>query len=212
MVFAGLDGSGRRAVAALYARALAELGLCATGALDWVPLAAFPARWPGQAESYADTVFGQADGALLFLEADGAFAERPQEERARVLSALPGAARRRPGAVLVLSGDPGMLAAALRETAGLAGCFAEIVRFEPYSGEDLAELATRHLTARGYTVADDTRAALTEFFREAPEGTGAWEVHRFAGYLGETAVGPAVTTADLVRLVDGAPAEMPAPA
>jgi Holliday junction resolvasome RuvABC ATP-dependent DNA helicase subunit len=211
LVFAGHDGSGRRAVAALYGRALAELGLSPAGTLDWVALAGFPARWPGQAENYAATVFGRADGALLFLEADGEFAERPAADRARVFEALPAAAGQHPGTVVVLSGEPDLLAAALRGTAGLPECFAEYLRFEAYSDEELTELTVRHLTAHGYTVADDTRAALTEFFSEAPEGTGAWEAHRFAAVLGESAAGAAVTPEDLVRLVDGPPVETAAP-
>jgi Holliday junction resolvasome RuvABC ATP-dependent DNA helicase subunit len=208
LVFAGYDGCGRRAVAALYARALAELGLATSGTLDWVPLTDFPARWAGQAEAYAATVFGQAEGGLLFLEADGHFARRPPDERARVLGALPWAVGRSPSTALVLSGESGLLTGALHDSADLAGCFGEFVRFEGYSEAELTELTVRYLTARAYTVEDAARAALTEFFREAPEGTGAWQAHRLASYLGETATGSVVAAEDLSRLIDGQSAEL----
>jgi Holliday junction resolvasome RuvABC ATP-dependent DNA helicase subunit len=200
LVFAGPDGIGRRAVAALYARALAELGLSATGALHWVPLADFPARWPAQAEEYARSIFREADGGLLLLETGELFEERPADERVRVLTALPGAAGSSPGTALVLSGEPSFLIDALHDTAGLSGCFAEYLTFDEYPADDLTELAVRYLAARGYTAGDSTRAALTEVFAEAPEGTGAWAAHRLADYLAESVASPVITPDDLVVL------------
>jgi hypothetical protein len=146
---------------------------------------------------------------MLFLEADVAFAERQPEERARVLSALPGAVDGNRGVTLVLSGDPGLLGDAISSTTGLAECFAGHVPFEGYTNAELTELAARYLTSRGYALQEGTREALTGIFGEAPEGTGAWEAHRLAGYLGEFASGPVITKADLVRLADSAePAQM----
>jgi hypothetical protein len=202
VIFTGRDGCGRRAVAALYARALAELGVNVTGALDWVPLSEFPARWPGQAEAYAATVFGRAQGGLLFLEADLPFAERAPEERAYVFGALPGAVSRNQGVTLVLSGDPGFLGEAIAATAGLAECFAEHLPFAEYTDGQLAELTARYLTSRGHALEEGISDALTGFFGQAPEGIGAWEAHRVAGYLSEFASGQVITTDDLSRLAD----------
>ena len=197
LVFAGQDGSGRRAVAALYAQALAEQGLAVTGMLHCVPLSDFPARWPGQPDAFAATVFDAATGGVLLLSADRPFALRPPEERARVLAAIPLAVARSPGPALVLSADQELAAGLLGEHAELARCFAGRMLFAPYSGAHLAELACRHLTARGFEVDDQARAALSGWFAGAPPGTGAWHAHRIAGELAALAGAPVIRAADL---------------
>jgi Holliday junction resolvasome RuvABC ATP-dependent DNA helicase subunit len=207
LVFAGPRGSGRRAVAARYARALAELGVTATGTVHHEVLSGFPARWAGQAETFAASVFTEADGGLLLLEADPDFTQWPAAEQARVLTAVAGEAGRHPQVPLVLSGDPGYLGRVLRERTGLPDCFAGSVRFSGYSAAELAELARRYLLARGYEVAEDAYRALAACFTAAPQGTSAWDAHRFAAYVAETAASPAIQAADLVPDGAGEPAE-----
>lgn len=208
MAFAGRDGSGRRAVAELYARALAELGFLRTGALDWVPLTDFPARRPGQADRYADWLLTRSSGGLLLLEADDIFGQWPEDRRTRVLAALPGAVRRFPGAAIVFSGQPGLLSAAFRDDPGLAECFPTHVQFEPYAPADLAELTIRRLSACGCTVGDGARAALTGYFGHEQatavgDAAGVWDAHRLAVYLGEVVPGPEITPADVFSALRG---------
>lgn len=208
LAFAGHDGSGRRAVAELYARALAELGFLRTGTLDWAPLTDFPARWPGQADRYADWLLTRSYGGLLLLEANDIFGSWPEDRRTRVLAALPGAVRRFPDAVIVLSGIPDLLSAALRDDPDLAECFPTQVQFDPYAPAELAELTIRRLTARGCDIGDGVRAALTGYFGQEQAtvvsgATGAWDAHRLAVYLGDVAHGPEITPADLFSAMRG---------
>jgi Right handed beta helix region len=208
LAFAGPDGSGRRAVAELYARALAELGFLRTGALDWSPLTDFPARQPGQAGRYADWLLTRSHGGLLFLEADGIFWQWPEDQRTGVLAAVGGAVRRFPDAVIVLSGEPGLLPAALRDPPELGECFPVHVRFDPYTPAELAELTVRRLTARGCDIGHGVRAALAGYFREAEAtvvsgAVGAWDAHRLAVYLDEVAPGPEITPADVFSVMRG---------
>ena len=200
LVFSGLDGSGRRAVAALYARALAELGLSATGALHWVLLSGFPARWPGQAEAFAAAAFEEALGGLLLLEADVPFALRPAQERERVLDAIVPAAASHPGAALVLSVQPDQLPGLVSGHEDLAGCFDGCLQFAGYSSAELAELVCRYLSPRGYQVDDQARAALIGCFDAAPPGTGAWDAHQLAAYLAAQAQSPAIVAAHVPML------------
>jgi Holliday junction resolvasome RuvABC ATP-dependent DNA helicase subunit len=208
LVFAGRDGAGRRSVAALYARALAETGQCANGALHWVPFTDIPARWPGQAEMYTATLLAEADGGMLFLEADKAFWGRPDAERDRVLAALPAAIRSQPGVVLVLSGPAAELESVLRASPALAGCFAEYLRFSDYSAADLAELAGRRLAARGCVAGEDTVRALHEVFGAGLPGAGAWHAHRVAAYLAAAAAEKNVTPDDVAAMLRDAAAEL----
>jgi hypothetical protein len=208
LAFAGHDGSGRRAVAELYARALAELGLLRTGALDWVPLTDFPARWPDQADRYADWLFTRSHGGLLLLEADETFWQWPRDRRSRVLAALRGAVRRFPEAIAVLSGEPDLLSAELRDDPDLAECFPGFVWFDSYAPAELAELTIRRLIARGAAIGNGVRAALTGYFGQMQAtvvsgATGAWDAHRLAVYLGEVAPSGEITPADVFAAMHG---------
>jgi hypothetical protein len=215
LALAGSAGSGRRAVAELYARALAELGFLRTGALDWAPLADFPTRWPGQADRYLDWLLTRSYGGLLLLEADSVFWRWPADQRTRVLSALPGAVRRFPDAVIALSCEPDLLSAALGDVPELAGCFPAHVRFDPYAPAELAELTVRRLAARGCAIGDGVRAALTGYFRQAEQAAvdsdpiGAWDAHRLAAYLSDRAPGPEITPADVFSAMRGELAGIP---
>jgi hypothetical protein len=199
-------------VARLYAQALSEAGLTTSGAVHYEVLSAFPARWAGQAETFAAAVFAEAGGGLLMLEADADFTQWPAGERTRVLTAVAGEAGRNPQVPLLLSGDHGYLAGALRERTGLPDCFAGYVGFARYSAAELAELARRFLLARGYELTGDAYGALVSCFTAAPPGTSAWDAHRFAAYVAETAASPVIQAADLVPDdADGPEEDAPGP-
>jgi Holliday junction resolvasome RuvABC ATP-dependent DNA helicase subunit len=185
LVFAGRQGSGRSAVAGLYARCLAEHGLLTTGAVHRQALSAFPARWREQAETYAAALFDEAAGGLLLLELDEAFQARPEAERSAVTGALRAATAANAEVALVLCGEESPLAEALNARPGseLATCFAEYLPFTDYSGAELAELSLRYLTVRGFTVEDHVRGSLAEHFTDSPPAAGAYGAHRFAERL-----------------------------
>ena len=185
LVFAGRQGSGRSAVAGLYARCLAEHGLLATGAVHRQALSAFPARWPEQAETYAAALFDETAGGLLLLELDQAFQARPEAERSAVTSALRAAVAANTEVALVLCGEQSALTETLNTRPGseLAACFTEYLPFVDYSGAELAELSLRYLTVRGFTVEDHVRGSLAEHFTDSPPPAGAYGAHRFAERL-----------------------------
>jgi DNA polymerase III delta prime subunit len=204
LVFGGRDGAGRRSVATLYARALVELGQCASGALLWASLAEVSARWPGQAEAHVSWLLAEADGGVLFLEADNAFWGLPGEQRAVVLGAVRDMAPGHPGTVVVLSGYPEETAAALEADEGLAECFAGYVGFADYTAAELAELARRRLAARGCQADADTVAAVAELFETGLPDAGAWEAYQFADLLAQGGAGPVLTPADVDAVADDA--------
>jgi Holliday junction resolvasome RuvABC ATP-dependent DNA helicase subunit len=201
LAFAGEDGAGRRTVAALYARALAEIGRSPNGAMQAAPLSDVLGRWPDQARAHESALLAEADGGLLFLEADPGFWERPEAERDHVLGALPDAVARHPGTVLVLSGRDEEMASLLRERRALADCFAEYLRFPAYTAADLAELTRRGLTVRGCTVGEEAVAVLRELYGGSSPDTGAWHANRIAAYLATASATPDVTPADLATMV-----------
>ncbi|WP_217553127.1 hypothetical protein [Streptomyces sp. GbtcB6] len=195
MVLEGPPGSGRRAVAAAYGRALGELGIVASGALTHVPLSAVPARWANQPRAFLADVFRRAAGGLLTVAADPAFESRPEAERHAVVDALTTetAARGPYGPVLVLCGGAPRLMELLRTRTDLAGTFAEYLRLPAWTGAGLAELTRRRLTVLGFEVPDDVLAALAA----QDPAHGAYCAHRLADRIAARAGAPALVLADL---------------
>ncbi|MGW3121598.1 right-handed parallel beta-helix repeat-containing protein [Streptomyces sp. NPDC001107] len=195
VVLEGTQGSGRRAVAAAYARALGELRLVPSGAFTHVPLSAVPARWPAQPHAFLADVFRRAAGGLLAVTADPAFVSRPETERHAVVNALTAqtAAREPYGTVLALCGSAPYLSELLRSRTDLAEGFAEYLRLPAWTGTGLAELTRRRLTALGFEVPDDVLAALAA---QDPAG-GVYGAHRLAERLAARAGAPALVLADL---------------
>ncbi|MFJ9564787.1 right-handed parallel beta-helix repeat-containing protein [Streptomyces fuscichromogenes] len=195
VVLEGPPGSGRRAVAAAYGRALAELGVVPSGAFTHVPLSAVPARWPAQPRAFLADVFRRAAGGLLTVTADPAFDSRPEPERHAVVDALAveAAARDPYGPVLVLCGGAPRLMELLRARTDLAGAFAEYLRLPAWTGTDLAELTRRRLTALGFDVPDDVRGALAA----QDPAHGAYGAHRLADRIAVRAAASALVLADL---------------
>ncbi|MFD0276378.1 right-handed parallel beta-helix repeat-containing protein [Kitasatospora sp. NPDC127111] len=162
VVLEGPPGSGRRALAAAYARSLAGAGLALLGTLERLPLSAVPARWAEQPRARLADAFREAAGGVLLVEADPLFERRPAPEQAAVVDALAveAAGRDAHGAVLVLSGRAPYLMDLLVARTDLAGGFAEYLRLPAYSGAELAELTERRLAALGLVVAPEARAVL----------------------------------------------------
>jgi Mrp family chromosome partitioning ATPase len=207
VVLDGPPGSGRSAVAGLYGRCLAELGLLDNGALHRVRLADLPAGWPGQAEAAAGTVFTDAAGGVLLLELDGGFAERPGPERAAVLEALARQAAQAPDVVVLLSGEHGELAGLPGQSRAFVGCFAGSVRFAGYTGSELAELAGRWLAGHGYQVDPPARQAIQRYLESLDGPVGAYAAHRFAAALAAAAAGSTIAAGEVPHpLADRAPA------
>ncbi len=216
LALAGEPGSGRRAVATLYAKCLAETGVLPNGAVHRAALSRIPTRWAQEAGAWVATLFAEAEGGVLELELDPAFATRPDHERSAVWDALAGAGLRAPHTVLLLRGTHQALGEALRERNDVARCFAEYLTFPPYTAEELADLVCHRLTARGYQVDDASRAVLAARLAAQPPSDGAWGAHRFADRMAERVPSPTLRLRDPRdrpgALGSGQVANTPAPA
>ncbi|MFF0410525.1 right-handed parallel beta-helix repeat-containing protein [Kitasatospora sp. NPDC004745] len=209
VVLEGPPGSGRQALAAAYARSLAELGLVPLGTLDRLPLSDVPARWTEQPRSRVADAFRRAAGGVLLVEADPLFERRPAVEQAAVVDALAAGAAGRDahGAALVLSGRAPFLMGLLAARTDLAGVFAEYLPLPPYTGAELAALTVRRLESLGLAVTDEVSAELA-----GQDGSqGARGAHllalRIAGSARARTVTPADLPAPLRAAADGRPVQ-----
>jgi Holliday junction resolvasome RuvABC ATP-dependent DNA helicase subunit len=197
VILEGAEGSGRAAVAAIYAQCLAEQGLAASGSLRVLPLGTVPARWAPQPAAFVGHVFAESAGGIVLLRIDGFFSSTAPQWRARVLDGVCAAVAGQPSTTAVLAGDRAALAAAVADCPGLADCFGDSLVFDGYDAGQLAQLAGRHLAARGFEVGADALEALAGYFAAAPPGAGARHAHAFAEQVAAVAVGITLDAADV---------------
>jgi Holliday junction resolvasome RuvABC ATP-dependent DNA helicase subunit len=202
LVLEGRSGSGRGAVARIYAHCLADLGLIRSRAVHEAALSEFPARWAGQPAFFARSVFAEAEAGVLLLRLDDAFAASGEQARAAVLEALPRAVADHPGVAVVLAVEPEHAADLLRGRADLLDCFAESLVLADYSPPDLALLSARHLARRGYQIGEAGMTALAECFADTPADTGVPEAFALAARVGDLARSPVLEPEDVWRAVE----------
>ena len=210
LVFEGWDGSGRGAVAAVYAQRLVETGLIPSGRLATARLSDFPVLTPEQANTYARYLLGDSAGGALLLRLDEGFFELTLAQRVGVLAALRPAVGAHPDTVVLLAGEPPRIAQILRERPDVAGCFADALTFPDYSAADLGRLAGRWLAARGFEVRPASTERLTAFFASAAPHSGARAAHRLAEQVAAAARSTAIAPGDIPQPAP-APAAAPAP-
>lgn len=188
LVFEGEPGAGRRAAAQVYASGVVEAGVIRTGQVSRVSLAAqLCPDLPGQAEARVEHAFDRARDGLLLVDADAPVTGLPPQAVDELVGALTEAVRRwQEQVVVVVTGGRQQLATLLGGREGLIACFADYVRFDPYTPDELAELVLRHLTARGYAVdLLDHAAVMREVADRAARGGGAYAAHQAALRIAE---------------------------
>ncbi|MFI9387391.1 right-handed parallel beta-helix repeat-containing protein [Kutzneria sp. NPDC052558] len=193
LVFDGPLGSGRRTVARLFLRSLAELGLVASGAVVELALSELPCRFDGQAEVRVRAALAEAAGGALLVDIDQPFLQRSDTEKGRVVGAVREILTAAPAdTVLLLTGQQKLIGALLGRT-GLAGRFAEHLRFTDYSPAERAELVVRWWTENGWQAGEGVLAALTAGLTAG----GVRETRAFAAAVAAGAASRTVATADL---------------
>ncbi|WP_406442575.1 right-handed parallel beta-helix repeat-containing protein [Streptomyces sp. NBC_00631] len=204
VVLAGERGSGRQAVAGLYARCLAENGFLPHGAMRAEALSQFPARTPRQATAWTEAMFRAAAGGVLLLELDDMFDTLPPPYRAAIADAVAvGAQAAGPDTAMVLTGTDSRLLALLRGHGDLTRCFAEYLRLRPYGVPEITELVCRRLRDLGHVVGEDVRQELDTVLAAGFPGFGAYGAHRFADLVEAHCNGLTVEPKD-VRAAAGA--------
>lgn len=196
VVLEGAAGSGRGALAELYGRSLAELGLRPHGALVRLPLSQVPARWPAQPATRLAGAYRDSEGGVLMLELDPDFEQRPTDEQSSVLDALTACAAG-PGPVLLLTGEAPRLPTLLRQRSALTSSFTEYIRLAPYTPEQLVLLVAHRLSNVGFELTEDGASALAQELGRRPLAGAAFGAHRLADLLAVRVNARAIGVAEL---------------
>ncbi|WP_153472320.1 right-handed parallel beta-helix repeat-containing protein [Streptomyces kaniharaensis] len=197
VILQGPPGSGRRALAGLYGRGLAELGLLPAGVTHRLALSTVPARWPEQPGFRFAAACAEAEGGLLLLDLDPAFAERAAAARTAVLTSLTRLVASGPGVVLALSGSAPHVMEVLSEHTDLMEAFAENVELAPYRAEELVTLTDRRLRSLGFQLGEAAGTELVARYAAQPPQGGAFAAHRLGDALARSARARTVTVEDL---------------
>ncbi|MFI8301671.1 right-handed parallel beta-helix repeat-containing protein [Streptomyces nigra] len=188
IMFEGARGAGRSAVAGEYARGLVEAGVHPIGQVTRVCLARdLSPGLPGQAQTRVGHAFDRARGGLLLVDADEPLTGLAPTALDELAAALEQAVQRwQEQVAVIVAGPRPHLAALLGRGEALQTCFADMLRFDPYTPEQLAQLTTRRLTAMGYdTTALDNTAVSQLVMERAAQGGGAYAAHRTALLIAE---------------------------
>ena len=197
LVLQGPPGSGRRALARIYGRSLAELGLLPNGSTHCLALSAVPVRWPEQPLFRLAAALTEAEGGLLLVESDPQFGRLTPGKRTAVLDALVKLSDRAHGAVLALSGSDPELTGLLRERTDLAAVFAEYVSLDPYAAAEAVQLTDRHLRTLGFRLGDEAALELAARLTDRLSPIDVHELHRSAERIAAAARSRTVTVEDL---------------
>ncbi|MEU5847828.1 right-handed parallel beta-helix repeat-containing protein [Saccharopolyspora shandongensis] len=196
VVIGGKRGSGRSAIARLYAQALSELQLVRVGhvvrtsaATDLLP------HWPGQAESLVRTAFEDAEGGVLVVDVDGDLEPDHATEVAEAMVAL--MQRRAGDPAVVLIGESDRLVPLFQQVRPLADCFLQGWDLQPYSVDELAGIAVRDLVRRGHEVPDEVREAVAARLAGTADRDTVHPARELARRLARTAASRTLAVADL---------------
>ncbi|MFE0267839.1 right-handed parallel beta-helix repeat-containing protein [Nocardiopsis alba] len=171
LVFAGPPGTGKTTVARLYGRLLHALGVLPQGHVVEAARADLVGRYIGHTAQLTLETFEKARGGVLFIDeaytltpvgANGDFGQEAVDTLVKLME------DHRDEVVVIVAGYNAEMQRFLDSNPGLASRFSHHVRFEDYSDEELVSIVDGMAAAGGFTVPDETAAALGEHFAGVP--------------------------------------------
>jgi nitrous oxidase accessory protein NosD/Holliday junction resolvasome RuvABC ATP-dependent DNA helicase subunit len=167
LVFAGNPGTGKTTVARLYGRLLAALGLLARGHLVEADRGSLVGEYVGHTAPKTTAVFRRALGGVLFI--DEAYALVPYGQSTdfgheAIATLVKLMEDHRDDVVVIAAGYPTDMQRFIDSNPGLASRFTRTLTFDDYSSDELVEIVRYQAAHHQYQLADETPAALVEYF------------------------------------------------
>ncbi|MBQ1082304.1 MULTISPECIES: right-handed parallel beta-helix repeat-containing protein [unclassified Nocardiopsis] len=172
LVFAGPPGTGKTTVARLYGQLLRALGVLPTGHTVEAARADLVGRYIGHTAQLTLETFEKARGGVLFIDeaytltpsgaANGDFGQEAVDTLVKLME------DHRDEVVVIVAGYNAEMQRFLDSNPGLASRFSHNVRFEDYSDDELVTIVGRMATDSGFTVPEETVAALGQHFSGVP--------------------------------------------
>lgn len=171
LVFAGPPGTGKTSVARLYGRLLAALGMLRHGTVTEISRVDLVGVFQGQTARYTRAAFKRAAGGVLLIDEAHTLAPDRADWQGHDLGTeaiqtlLKLMEDHRNDVAVIVTGPVADMHRFLAADPGLASRFPRTILFEPYTPEELTAICMGMAEAAGYSMAEDTHAAVEQHMR-----------------------------------------------
>lgn len=171
MIFKGNPGTGKTTIARLISRYMKAIGALSQGQLVEVTRSDLVGKYVGHTAPLTMQVIKSALGGVLFIdEAYSLYRGKDDSFGLEAIDTLVKAMEDyRDDLIVILAGYSHEMATFLESNSGLKSRFNNIIEFTDYTGNELYEIAISIAKSKGYTIDENAKDALVNFFIQKQE-------------------------------------------
>jgi len=163
MIFTGNPGTGKTTVARIMASMFKDMGLLKKGHLVETDRSGLVAEYVGQTAKKTKELFLSALGGVLFIDEayalsndNGSFGKEAIDTLIKLIEDYHGEI------AVILAGYKKEMADFLKSNSGLESRFPLVIDFPDYSPDELYAIALNMISAKGFTITEDSKRVLKE--------------------------------------------------
>ena len=174
MVFSGNPGTGKTMIARFMARVYHSLGLLSKGHLVEVDRSGLVAGYIGQTAIKTAKVTEEAKGGVLFIDEAYTLTSKSENDFGyeAVDTILKAMEDNRDDLVVIVAGYIELMEEFVDSNPGLRSRFNKYLHFDDYTAEEMTGIFDLQCKKSCYTLNDDAKAEITEYFAAVSEEAG----------------------------------------
>ena len=174
MVFSGNPGTGKTMIARFMARVYHSLGLLSKGHLVEVDRSGLVAGYIGQTAIKTARVTEEAAGGVLFIDEAYTLTSKSENDFGfeAVDTILKAMEDNRDDLVVIVAGYIELMEEFVDSNPGLRSRFNKYIHFDDYTSEEMTGIFDLQCIKSCYTLDDDAKAEITEYFSAVSEEAG----------------------------------------